>query len=103
MLIEVKNAEEFMKYISTGEALVDFNAVWCGPCRMLAPNLEQLDREGYFPDLKILSVDVDKVPEVAARYGINLIPTLFYFKNGVREKVTQGYKTVEDLKNFIEK
>ena len=103
MLIEIRNADEFAKYIASGNALVDFNAVWCGPCRMLAPVLEELENGHYFPELKILSVDVDKVPEVAARYGINLIPTLFFFENGVRTKVTQGYKTLEDLIQFIEK
>lgn len=103
MIIEIKTAEEYEKYYQTGEVLVDFNAVWCGPCRMLAPNLEDLDRLQYFPNLKILSVDVDKVPYVAAKYGIESIPTLFYFKEGKLLKSALGYKTLEDLKAFIEK
>ena len=103
MIIEIKNAEEYKKYIQEGEVLVDFNAVWCGPCRMLHPVLEDLDRLQYFPNLKILSVDVDRVPSVAAMYGIETIPTLFYFKDGKLLKSTLGYRPLDDLKQFIEK
>lgn len=103
MIIEIKTAEEYERYYQTGDVLVDFNAVWCGPCRMLAPNLEDLDRLQYFPNLKILSVDVDKVPYVANKYGIESIPTLFLFKEGKLIKSSLGYKTLEDLKAFIEK
>ncbi|MBE6141524.1 MAG: thiol reductase thioredoxin [Erysipelotrichaceae bacterium] len=103
MIIEIKTPEEYEKYYQTGDVLVDFNAVWCGPCRMLAPNLEDLDRLQYFPNLKILSVDVDKVPTISGRYGIESIPTLLLFKNGKLYKSTVGYQTLEDLKRFIEK
>ena len=103
MIIEIKNAEEYERYYQTGEVLVDFNAVWCGPCRMLAPVLEDLDRLQYFPNLKILSVDVDKVPLIAAKYGIETIPTLLYFKDGHLLKSTLGYRPLDDLRQFIEK
>ena len=103
MIIEIKNMEEYEKYYQTGEVLVDFNAVWCGPCRMLAPVLEDLDRLQYFPNLKILSVDVDRVPMVSNRYGIETIPTLLYFKDGKLTKSTLGYMPLDDLKRFIEK
>ena len=103
MFIEINNFEEFEKYTASGTALVDFNATWCGPCRMLAPILHQLDKEPGFEDLKVLSVDVDKVPAAAARYGIQLIPTLFLFKDGARVKTTQGYQTLDALKNFVTK
>ena len=103
MIIEIKTAEEFEKYYQTGDVLVDFNAVWCGPCRMLAPNLEDLDRLQYFPNLKILSVDVDRVPVISDRYGISSIPTLMYFKEGKLLKSTLGYMTLDDLRHFIEK
>ena len=59
--------------------LVDFWAAWCGPCRMLAPVLEELDgRE----DFKIVKVDVDAEPALATRLGIESIPTLLLFRNG---------------------
>lgn len=103
MIIEINNSAEFEKYVASGDVLVDFNATWCGPCKMLSPILEQLDREGNYPNLKILKVDVDKVGEVAARYGIQFIPALFYFKEGQLLKKAQGYHTLAALKNFIDK
>lgn len=59
--------------------LVDFWAAWCGPCRMLAPVLEEL---GGREDFKIVKVDVDAEPALAMRFGIESIPTLLLFRNG---------------------
>ena len=64
----------------SGTVLVDFWATWCGPCRMLAPILEELS--GQHPELKIVKVDVDENRELALRYGIESIPTLLVFKGG---------------------
>ena len=64
-----------------GKSLViNFWATWCGPCRMLAPILEELS--GQHPELKIVKVDVDENRELALRYGIESIPTLLVFKGG---------------------
>ena len=60
--------------------LLDFWATWCGPCRMIAPVLEEIAEER--PDVKVCKVDVDQEPELAARYGISSIPTLLVIKNG---------------------
>ena len=60
----------------SGTVLVDFWATWCGPCRMLAPILEELS--GQHPELKIVKVDVDENRELALRYGIESIPTLMF-------------------------
>jgi thioredoxin 1 len=61
--------------------LVDFWAVWCAPCRMIAPIVEELaaEKEGT---LKVAKVDVDNNPEIAMKFGIRSIPTLLIFKNG---------------------
>jgi thioredoxin 1 len=61
--------------------LVDFWAVWCGPCRMVAPIVEELSKD-YDGKAVIGKVDVDNNPEISAKFGIRNIPTLLFFKNG---------------------
>jgi thioredoxin 1 len=65
---------------STEPVLVDFWAPWCGPCRIVAPHLEELDSERE--DLRVVKLNTDDNPETAARYNVMLIPTLLLFKNG---------------------
>ena len=68
--------------------LVDFWADWCGPCRMIAPSVEQI-AEDYDGTIKVGKVDVDDNPAIPGRYGIVGIPTLMLFKNGeVVERIT---------------
>ncbi|KIM09260.1 MAG: thioredoxin [Sulfurovum sp. PC08-66] len=67
--------------ISEGVSLVDFWAPWCGPCRMIAPVIEELAAE-YEGRANICKVNTDEEQEIAARYGIRSIPTLIFFKNG---------------------
>ena len=65
---------------SNRPVLVDFYADWCGPCRMLSPTLEELARET--PQAKIVKVNIDESPSLAARYGVSSIPALISFRNG---------------------
>ena len=78
-------AQDFKNQIKAGSGvvLVDFFATWCGPCKMMAPSLEELSEEGY----QIFSVDVDKEKELAMEYGVFSIPTMILFKDG--EKVDE--------------
>ena len=69
-----------------GVVMVDFWAVWCGPCRMIAPTVEELAKE-YAGKLKVCKLNTDENPEVATQYKIMGIPTIIFFKNG--EKVDQ--------------
>lgn len=62
--------------------LVDFWAVWCGPCRLVGPIVEQLAGEYAGQGLKVGKLDVDQNPETASRYGIRSIPTILFFKDG---------------------
>jgi len=103
MIIKIRNFEEFEKYTSSGECLVDFFATWCGPCKMLLPVLEEADNEHAFGDIKILEVDVDRLGELASRYGIQAVPTLIHFKDGTKLNTTLGYHSKEDLKSFLGK
>jgi thioredoxin 1 len=68
--------------------LVDFWAPWCGPCRIIAPHLEELDAERE--DLTVVKMNVDENPQTAAKYGIMSIPTLILFKNGEVAKQVVG-------------
>lgn len=78
-------AQDFKNQIKAGSGvvLVDFFATWCGPCKMMAPSLEELSEEGY----QIFSVDVDQEKELAMEYGVFSIPTMILFKDG--EKVDE--------------
>jgi len=98
-LINLGSESEFTNIVKSGVTLVDFYADWCGPCKMLAPVLEELAQE---VDVTILKVNVDQNPNIAQQYGIMSIPAIHLFKDG--EVVTQkvGFQTKEMLKKFIE-
>lgn len=76
--------------------LVDFYADWCGPCKMLAPVVEELADE-YADSIKVVKVNVDEADEVAANYAVMSIPTLILFKNGEDVKKTVGVLPKERL------
>ena len=99
MLKHINNAAEFDSAIKEGIVLVDFFATWCGPCKMLSPVLEEAAEEN--PNVSILKIDVDEVGELAARYGIQAIPTLMLFKNGQRVETRMGYQNKNQLVAFI--
>ena len=79
MVIE-GNKEIFENEVINGEGkvLVDFNATWCGPCRMLKPVLDQIANDGK----KIIAIDVDNERDLAIEYGIQSIPCIILFENG---------------------
>ena len=101
MIIHVNNAQEFNEKIATGRVLVDFFATWCGPCKMLAPLLEEIDERKEAGDLLIVKVDVDEATDIAIRFGIQSIPTLIVFENGQPVKKSLGYIPKPQLLNFL--
>lgn len=80
--------------------LVDFWATWCGPCRMLAPIIEEISNE-YEGKAKVCKVNVDEVPELANRFDITSIPTVLIFKNGELAATSIGYKEKEALTELL--
>lgn len=81
--------------------LVDFWAKWCGPCRALAPTIEELAKE-YEGKVKICKLEVDENPSKASDYNIRTIPTLILFKNGQKvEQQLVGGASKEAIKKFI--
>jgi thioredoxin 1 len=85
---------------ATGPVVVDFWAEWCGPCRMIAPALEEI--AGSLGDkVKILKLNVDENPQTAAKYGIMSIPTLMIFKNGEMASRQVGAAPKQKLEQWI--
>jgi thioredoxin 1 len=87
------NLEEI---VGSEYTLVDFYADWCGPCKMLAPILEELKEE-----IKIVKVNVDENEEVAMKYGVMSIPTLVFFKEGKLVHKMVGFSSKEALLDVI--
>ncbi|MBT8124703.1 MAG: thioredoxin [Gammaproteobacteria bacterium] len=83
-----------------GVVLVDFWATWCGPCKAIAPSLEQLAKD-HAGKLKVCKLDVDSSRKTAVQYGVRGIPTLIIFKNGVKQDETTGALTKTQLDEFV--
>lgn len=89
--------KDFNKLIEN-EAVVDFYANWCGPCKMFAPVFEEVANEN---NTNFIKVDVDKASEIAREYGVMSIPTIIHFKNGQEIKRYTGFMSKENLLEFI--
>ncbi len=81
-------------------ALVDFWAEWCGPCKMIAPILDEIANE-YSGKIKVCKVNVDSNPETAAKFNVRGIPTLLVFKNGAVEATKVGALSKGQLTEFV--
>ena len=96
------NTSEFDTHVleNEGIVLVDFSAIWCGPCKMQKPVLEEMEGE---VDFEIYSVDVDENPDLAGRYNVNAVPSMMLFKGGVLKNTLVGFQAKEVILEEIEK
>ena len=102
-ITQISDPQEWQSKVieSSVPVFVDFWAEWCGPCKMIAPVLEELASE-YGEKLKICKMDVDANPETAPKYGIRGIPTLILFNNGDVAGTKVGALSKSQLSEFID-
>ena len=96
------NSENFEKEVLNSEkpVLVDFFADWCGPCKMMAPIVEELSTE-LDGKVKVGKINVDENSDIAVEYNVMSIPTLIVFKNGKEEKRLVGVRDKEELLRLL--
>lgn len=96
-VLHIEDAEEFSAEVldAEGKVLVDFWASWCGPCMMMAPVLEELDKA--YPDVTVAKVNVDELGELAVQFGIDSIPAFLLFEGGMVTKKAIGAMPMENL------
>ena len=101
-MLEIKDAEFESEVVNhKGMVLVDFWASWCGPCRMLAPTLQDIENEAA-GSLKIVKINTDTEHAVAAQFGVQSLPTLLLFKDGTRVADRIGNASKRDLTAWID-
>lgn len=100
MIEEIKNSD-FTDVLNSKLAVVDFSAVWCGPCQMFAPIMEELSDE-MDGEVDFFSADVDENRDLAYQFDIQSIPAIVVFANGEEVTRTVGFQPKEELKELIE-
>ena len=100
-MANILNEQNFEKEIlnSTGTALVDFYADWCGPCKMIAPIIDEIAQERT--DVFVGKINVDDNQELAARYNVFTIPTLIVFKDGKETERISGLNTKNKILSLL--
>lgn len=99
----IKNVSDLKewKYVCNKPAIVDFYATWCGPCKMIAPILDELAAE-YADEIVIFKIDIDKEKELTSHFGIKSIPTLFFIPMEGEPHILQGAMSKDDFKKLID-
>lgn len=98
MIKYVEKEQDFN--VEDGLVLVDFYADWCGPCKMVAPQLDRISETQ--PDITILKVDVDAFPMLSNKYDVTNIPSLDIYENGVKKARKVGFLPADKLLSEIE-
>lgn len=100
-VFELEKVEDFSKKIASGLTIVDFFAVWCGPCQMMKPIFHKIAEE--MNGINFVAVDVDKFSELAAKYDVMSIPTFVIFRDGEAITLKNGAMSESDFRSWIEK
>ena len=98
-MIYLETEKEFAELIKKDLVLVDFYAEWCGPCKLIAKELEDLDEETK--EIEIIKVDIDKFPDLAIKNSIMVVPTLKVYQNGKEIHNHSGYLTKDEIKSLL--
>lgn len=98
-MIKELTEENFDEEIKQGLVLVDFYAIWCGPCKMMHPILEQL--KDLYGEIKIIKVNVDNHEELTRKYGVMSIPTILLFNDGKLVEKNIGFTPLENIRTWI--
>lgn len=101
-MAKILSSENFDETVSSGVAVVDFWATWCSPCKMLAPIIEELSND-YDGKVTVGKVDVDDYPNIAQKFGVFSIPTVFIFKDGEIKERLVGFRAKSQLAEIIDK
>ena len=101
-MVKKINQDEFKSMDKSGVSVLDFNATWCGPCKMLAPVLEEVSEE-LSDKANFYSVDTDENPDLAREYGIMNIPAIVVLKDGEKVDMNVGFVPKEVLSDFVSK
>jgi thioredoxin 1 len=86
----------FTEMTHQGIVIAELGAAWCGPCKMIAPALEEIDQDSE-NKISVVQLDVDQNPKTAQHYGVMSIPTLLFFKDGDLKETTVGFKQKEEI------
>ncbi|SDH24680.1 thioredoxin [Pseudobutyrivibrio sp. 49] len=101
-MVKKISTDEFNSMDKAGVTVLDFNAVWCGPCKMLGPVLEEVSEE-MADDAKFYSIDTDENPDLAKEFGIMNIPAVVILKDGQKVDMNVGFVPKDVLKDFVSK
>ena len=100
-MVNVVNADKWDDITAQDVAVIDFNATWCGPCKMMAPVLEEISGE-YEGKVAFYAIDVDENQELAAKFSVMSIPNLVLLKKGELADTSVGFKPKDALKAWID-
>lgn len=97
----INSNKEFDQAIASKKpVLVDFHAEWCGPCKMIAPQVEKI-AANYPEQLDVIKVDADEFQETMTKYAVRGIPTLMIFKDGIPQATKVGVASLKQLESFV--